>query len=539
MTFYAHTRNLGTRPGVQLGTLQEVGGALGSNPSDQIIAVIGRFKRGRLDDAFRVNRGNYRSLLGTPEALRINPLNEAYVQLYEALDYGAAEAVVVRLSSAAAVNSFAVFNIAANVSSFSASVSAPATNYLFYFTHLACFNDGILIEVQAERTYAPDGVTQVAAKIITLRLREPSGALMFEFTGSLDPNAVDETGADFYLGAIIEAQTDLIRLTVAANATIPITADCYGRNSDGSPKIAKTNGPLILFTEGGFAYQNADYDRAIGVLENQPRDFGYLISGGTSAVALLSRCAQLANRANRQFLFDVPGNLNVSAAITFVSQLGLDSHYCQAYWAPLKTDDPVNGGKAIIGTAGINAGYRCGRNAQTNTAGLAPKHVPIAGKRWNVPRTGVMQLISPGDADLNDLANAKINPVLFEVYEDGGLFAFTDSLTCAKTALYRKLISTAEISSTLDDMIVRYGRGLSQMPLEQGMEEMSRFLKKLLKAARTAKWLVASIDLGDDGYVYSVTRNAARPADRMDVSYGFHPNGVTRAIFVTPTLYNN
>ncbi|MEN9865416.1 MAG: hypothetical protein RL748_1006, partial [Pseudomonadota bacterium] len=63
--------------------------------------------------------------------------------------------------------------------------------------------------------------------------------------------------------------------------------------------------------------------------------------------------------------------------------------------------------------------------------------------------------------------------------------------------------------------------------------------KTLLKAARTAKWLVASIDLGDDGYVYSVTRNAARPADRMDVSYGFHPNGVTRAIFVTPTLYNN
>jgi urease alpha subunit len=34
----------------------------------------------------------------------------------------------------------------------------------------------------------------------------------------------------------------------------------------------------------------------------------------------------------------------------------------------------------------------------------------------------------------------------------------------------------------------------------------------------------------------SVTRNLQRPADRMDVAYGVHYDGVNRATFITQTI---
>lgn len=539
MPAYPHTRQLGAQAGIQLNPLRDNTDGFAADGSDQVAAIFGRFKRGRVDAPFKVNRGNLRKKLGPPESLRVSDLNEAYVHAYEMVNNGVYELVVNRLVPATAVNSFAVFNIALGVSSFSAAAAAPTTNYLFYLKHLECFNDGIRIEVNGRKSIDGEGAAQ-ATKEIMLRLRDKDSNILFEFEGSLDPLAVDEYGQDAFIGSKIAAQTDLVTISVAADAEILPAADCYGKAVDGKDKLATTGAsPLVLFAENGSGYVDADYDRVIAQLENSTMDFGYIGSGGSQAVSLLSKMAALSVRANRQFVLDVPGELGPEAAMAFINQLNLDSHYHQAYWAPLETDDPVNGGKAIIGTSGFNIGRRCARNAQTNSYGLAPKNYPIAGKDWPLSRTGIKQLYTPSEFELNDLALAKINPVISERYNGGSRFVFLDSLTTAKTLVsYRKLISVAEMSSTLDDMVAKFGKEILQLPMDLAIGRMEKFLTFLFDAARASGWLVPSQEaaLGDKGWHFTVTRNQVRPADRMDIEYGLHYDGVVRAIFITQTL---
>lgn len=540
--FYPHTRQLQAQSGVQLNPLRDNTDGFAPAPTDQAMAVIGRFKRGRIDAPFRVNRGNLKAKLGTPESLRLSALNEAYVQTSESLDGGAYEAVVARLTTATAKNGYMAFTLGlgGTASTFAVSDTVPVAPFLFHLQMLDCFNDGYRFEVSADKTLAGDGVALAPAKIMTLRIREPNTNLLYEFTGSLDPYAVDEQGKDNFIGSVIESQTDLVKIVVAADASIASTADCYGRSADGTTKVATSGAnPLVLFTEGGSGYVAADYDRAVAMLENGSLDFGYIISGGSQAVALLSKLGALAVRSNRQFAFDVPGNLNPTAAAAFIAQLNFDTHYCQAYWAPLLTDDPVNGGKAYIGTAGYNVGLRCARNAQTNAYGLAPKNFPVAGKDWPLARTGVKQTYNPADPELSDLANAKINPVIFQRYDDGGKFVFVDSLTCAKVNVSaRKLISVAEMSSSIDDTVAKFGRGILQLPMESAIKKTEAFLKATFDGCRASDWFVASNEkeLGEKGYTFKVRRNAQRPNDRMDITYGCHYDGVVRAIHITQTL---
>lgn len=539
MSSYPHTRQLGAQAGVQLNPLRDNTDGFAPDGSDQVVALFGRFKRGRIDAPFKVNRGNLRKKLGAPESIRISALNEAYVQAYEMVNAGAYELVVSRLAPATAVNNFALFAMTANVGTFTSSANVPGTGYVFALKHLECFNEGIQIEVNAKKSLTSGGVAQ-PSKDITIRLREADGSLLYEFEGSLDPAAVDEFGKTTFIAATIAAQTDLVTIEVAEDAVIPTTADCYGKTAGGAEKLATTGAtPLVLFTENGAGYVDADYDRAIAALENSTLDFGYIAGGGSQSVALLAKLAALSVRANRQFALDVPGDLDPVAAAAFIAQLNLDSHYHQVYWAPLETDDPLNGGKAVIGTSGFNLGRRCARNAQTNSFGLAPKNAPVAGKEWPLARTGVRQLYTPSEFELNDLALAKINPVVWERYNGGGRYVFLDSLTTAKTQVsYRKLISVAEMSSTIDDMVAKYAKEVLQLPMDVAMKRMSDFLTYVFNGARASGWLVPSQEeaLGDKGWTFTVARNQVRPADRMDVSYGLHYDGVVRAIHITQTL---
>jgi hypothetical protein len=65
---------------------------------------------------------------------------------------------------------------------------------------------------------------------------------------------------------------------------------------------------------------------------------------------------------------------------------------------------------------------------------------------------------------------------------------------------------------------------------------MSDYLEKLFGYALSSEWLVDSGDPEVPPFAYEVTRNAQSPADRMDVSYRLHYDGVTRAIFVQQSI---
>lgn len=601
-------RQLGAQPGVQLNPIVDgTDGAVPDN-SDQIFGMIGRFTRGRIDRPFRVNRSNFLKVTGPAASLRASALNEAKLQAYEALQNGAYEAVLQRLSADDAVRKYGVIQwgsgailtptvvagvitaiavtnggkgyvtgetltitdsagsgavatitaasgvitavtvndggddyvapvLAVNVVPvFSVSETVPAVDtFKLYFDHLDCYNDGIKVSIHADST--PVVGTATANTDIILRFLDAEGALLDQFEGSLDSTAKDDFNQSKFIADIIAARTDSYEVTVAAGATIIPTSSAYGRDTSGVEKYA-TSGVLLCFEEGTLTYTNTDYDRCIAAMRNTTLPFGYLISGGTQALALLGKLVLLAIETNLNMALDLDGRLSVEAANTLMASLNIDTHYVAVYWTPLECDDPMNGGKAVWGSSGLNIGYRCARNARVNAKGFAPKNYPVAGKEWPLNRTGVRQLVRPQEQELSDLAKSKINPVISEIYNGGAKFVYTDSLTAAKTVVsYKKLISVAEMSAHMDLWIALYSKELLQLPMSEFIKRMNAFLGILLPDAVASKWLVPSRNLpGNAPFQYDVRKSEVRPADLVHISYWTCYDGVARQVIIEQTL---
>lgn len=289
-------RQLGAQPGVQLNPLADnTDGAVPDN-SDQIVALMGRFTRGRIDKAFSVNRGNFLAKTGPVESIRTNLLNEAKLQGYEALANGAYSLVVARLVPAAAAKSYALIDLSSATTTFSTATAVPNSGYSIAVLDHECHNDGIRLSLHADQT--PVGGVPAVNKVLTLRVLDANGALRYEFTGSVDASAKDDYGQSYYLPDVVAAQTDNIEVTVygAAQGVIT-TSDGYGRGTDGKDKWV-TSSVLTCFSEGGTTYSSTDYDRTISMLRDTTLPFGYLISGGTQVVSLLGKLSVLNHEQN-------------------------------------------------------------------------------------------------------------------------------------------------------------------------------------------------------------------------------------------------
>lgn len=539
--FRSFTRQLGYQPGVQLNPLADQTDGTALDNTDQIVGIIARLTRGRIDRPFRVNRNNLLAKTGAAEALRVNALNEAKLQLYEALNNGAAGAVVQRLVSSGAAKSYAVINFSgtptdsATTVSFSVSSSAPSAGFSISVMHQDCFNDGIKLSLHAEQT--PVGGAAVANKEVTLRLLDVSGNVLFEFFGSLDPAALDDNGQSVYLPDVAARQTDSVVLVVSAGASVPITSNAYGRSVSGIDNWAVSD-KLVCFTEAGTTYTTTDYDNAISLMRNTMLEYGYLGSGGSQNVALIGKVCALGIEINLPVKIDVPGTLSPSAAITWVQQLNFDSHLIHYNWAPLEADDPLSGGRSTWGVGGLQIGYSCARNARVNAKGFAPKNFPIAGKEWALNRVNVRQTYTPSEIELSDLAKSKINPSIFQVYNGGGRYVFTDSLTSAKsTVSYRKLQNVAEMALTLESWVTLQANELLQLPMSLFIKRMTRFMETLLEGAQASQWLVPSTDLpGNAAWSFEVKKSEVRPADVAVINFYTSFDGVARQIIVQQTL---
>ncbi len=365
---------------------------------------------------------------------------------------------------------------------------------------------------------------------LTLRLRDKDGNLLYEFYGSLKSDAKDDYGNSAYLPDVALAQTDAVEITTGVTgASAVIGSDSAAlrlHDTNGQQKWAKS-GTLVCFVEGGTAYTTQDYMAARDKLQYTQFDYAYISSGGTQAPALLAQLAQLAFDTNRQLRFDIPGNLSVEAAIAFVNQLNMGAsqtaHLMHAFWAPLKSDDPTGvNPNGYFGTATLNIAYACGRNAQVNAKGFAPKNYPIAGREWAIQRTRIVQTYSPTNQELNLLARAKINPVIYETYTGGGRYVFRDSLTCALVeSSLKKLIAVADMSTSIDESVTRAAKDFLQLPMDVSVKKMRDFLTTLFEGAQASGWLVPSNDPQMNGaaWAYDVRPNEQRPYDAMDVSY--------------------
>lgn len=540
--FRPFVRQLGFQSGVQLNPLQDQTDGTVPDNSDQIIAALVRLTRGRIDRPFRVNRSNFARKTGAPEAIRVNALNEGKLQVYEALENGAYEAVLQRLAPAAATKSFAVVNFSgiptatADTTDYTTATAAPTAGYSFYVMHHECHNDGIKVAVHADQT--PIGGTAVPNTEVTVRLLDSKDVLLYEFTGSLDPAAKDDYGVSKYLPDIAARDSDgNVDLVVAAGASVPVTSDAYGRTAAGKPKWA-TSPLLQCFSEGGTTYTAEDYDRGIAALRDTTTPFGYLISGGTPVLTLLGKLAAFAIEANIMFKYDVAGTLSAAAAIAFQQSLNFDSHYCHGYWAPLEAEDPMNGGRAIWGAAGLNAGMSCARNARINAKGFAPKNEPVSGRNYPLNRVGVRQTQRPLEQEESDLGRVHLNAVIWSNYNGGGRYVFFDCLTTAKTEVsYKKLIPTAEMSAALDNWVALQTKELLQSPMKKFIKKMGEFMQIVLDDAQAAEWLVPAKNLpGNAAFQFEIVADGVRSADLVHIRYWTSYDGVARQAHITQTL---
>lgn len=542
-------RQLGAESGVQLNPLVDNSEIPTTGNEDQIFATAMRATRGRIDRAFKVNRSNVRQRLGPGEPMRDNELNEAYVHVREALDNGAYETVVARLHSATSVLSWIVVTQVLDETSseptgafeFSVSETEPATDFLMAIKHLECFNDGVMVEFRADEKR--EGGVNVANDVITLRLLEPNGEKLVEVTGSLNRDAVDDNGNSYYLPTVIEARTDRLEVMTGANATIGPDSDAYGYDSMYREQWS-TSAVMDYFDEGDAAYEVENYITAREQLYGTQHGYAYIASCGSEAPGLIAELASLSFDTNRQLRIDIPGDLDVEGAIAFVEQMNLGSmaeaHLLHAFWAPLKSIDPTGiNGKRHFGTATLNIAMACGRNARVNAKGFAPKNYPIAGREWPISRQGIVQTYSPNNQELNALARAKINPVIFENYSGGGRYVFRDSLTSAMVdSSLKKLIAVADMSTSIDDAVTRFGKDILQLPMSVAIKKMRDFLTTHFEQAQASAWLVPSDDPAMNGaaWRFEVQPNEQRPYELMDVRYWLRYDGTTRAIHVTQTL---
>ena len=565
----AFVRQLGAESGVQLNPLRDASDVPTTGNADQAFGIMMRATRGRIDRPFPVDRGNVLKKLGHGEQMRISALNEAWVHVHEALNKGAQQAVVQRLVTPAAQIKWlvALHDVGSNglptgsilfqvmddvqdireyASDFFAEdyVEQVDNLYLLSLRHLECHNDGIAVELHADENKI--GGVAHANDRLTLRLRDKGGNLLYEFTGSLKSDATDDYGNSAYLPDVIASQTDAVVVDVMTsgnNAIIDTNSVAYGYDINGNPKFAKSD-VLITFDEGGTSYHMQDYVRCRESLQHTPHDYAYISSGGTKSPAHLAQLAQLAFDTNRQLRFDIPGDLSPEAAIAFAEQLNMGAsqtaHLMHQFWSPLKSDDPTGiNPKGHFGTATLNIAYACGRNAQKNSKGFAPKNYPIAGREWPVQRTGIVQTYAPRSQELSALARAKINPVVFETYTGGGRYVYRDSLTAALVeSSLKKLIAVADMSTSIDEAVACAGRDMLQLPMELALKRMRTYLSNLFEGAQAAGWLVPSDapEMQGKAWVFEVLPNAQRPYDTMDVSYWLRYDGTVRQIYVTQTL---
>lgn len=536
------SRSVGKRSGVQLNNIIDQSEQPSTSTVAHNIAMAGRFPRGRIDKVFAVSQGKFKRTLGQAVSLAVSALAEPAVHIYEALQAGTVQAIVSRLISAGAVNQLMVASAVTaeggEVWTLADEATGPAAGYLIAIKHLECFSDGVIAEIHADAVTTANGAKAVS-KVISLQLRDviDNKVILGPFKGSLDVTALDEFQQSYYIGDIVSQSTDVLEVvSVADGASVSPDTVFYGRKDNKDLYASKT---LKYFTEGDQVYTTDELDAALDRIKRSRPTFTYLCSGGTESVALLSRLLTLGKALNRQVLWDIPGRLTPEAAATFYASVGgaTDSLYSHAYWAPLSAQNPVVGGKAIFGTSGQQAGYRCARNAQTNAKGIAPRNRPIAGDDYAVNRTNITQIFDlDEEIDLEVLAESRINPVIFRDYTSGGKYAWVDSLTGAQTEGASKLIAVAEMATYVDDTVAATAQGYLQKPMAEAVEKTTKFLETFFAALQSAGWLQPSAELGGACYSAVIQPNENQPFEKMNVTYSICYDGTNRVTEVQQNI---
>ena len=510
---------VGDQSGVQVNLPCDMVERMLADAGDQSFAAAGRFTRGRIDRPFAVSASKMARYLGKPKSIRANPANETYLQMQEAFEAGAAQAVVSRIVSASAKNLWLM--VKANVGKLEVTAEEHATGeYLFALQIADGISEGVYVSIAQGETHD--------AFDVVIREREKnsvgddiaSGEVLYEFSGSL------KDGDDFIGDVAAKYYTDWLAIQLGgASVDTELTAFA---------------GAMQVFSDSGEP-DAAAYQKAAAALGKTNLQYRYIL-GDVNNTVLVNALLKVAQQYNRIMVQDISGKLSPEAAASWKNTFQYDAQggmYCLWIWSPITRQDPTGaGGIAQFGTAGQKIGRACARNAILNGFGLPELNRPIAGKDFMLTGMNVSQTYFPDDAELAMLAKNHINPVQFAQYHDGSGFVWDDSFSGAKKNGISRLENAVEISQWVQEKVGLYARGLIQKPMTEAIRLMSRFVEDLLQAMQASDWLTPSTQLGGKAYAYTVSPSERNPETDMMVVINIAIDGVVRRIFVSQNMYS-
>lgn len=152
--------------------------------------------------------------------------------------------------------------------------------------------------------------------------------------------------------------------------------------------------------------------------------------------------------------------------------------------------------------------------------------------------TGFNQTYEPDNLELAKLAEARINPCVYEEYHNASGYVWTDSLSGTQKTGISKLSSATEIVIWLMHYFGRYSKSHLQKPMTERIKRQEEEMAKVLSWAEASQWLVPSASLGGMAYTFSVGRNERYPDDRMDWVMNIAIEGVVRQIVGNSNMYS-
>lgn len=502
---------------------------------DQTVAVVGQFSRGRIDKPFLVLSSKLKQKLGTAKSIRLSRSNETYIQLFDAFRTGAAAAVVMRLASKSAINSWVVVNHGAeNILTTEEDLpDAASDKWLMAMRFADCINEGMYVSVKK-------GATADWLKVVVRERYYNSkgeekelGDVLYEFEGSTDLGAIDEYNNSAFIGDVVEKlYPDMVEIEVS-KAPLVTEADALHKDKVGTG--------LLAFVDVG-TLTNVDYQEAAVQLGKTSIPYKYIMSE-SEVITLVSGLVDTAQKYNRKMFQEVSGDLSPEAAAAWVgNNFEFDAQggmYCDWIWTPIKRQDPTGvSGVVRLSSVGQKVGYSCARNSVTNGHGMPPLNQPIAGKDFYLSGSQFQQTYHPEDEELAILAEAKINPCIYSEYHDGSGYVWEDSLSGAKKSGISKLSSVSEMSIWFQDYLGRFSKGLLQKPMTDALVLMEREIRAVCDRAYSSKWLVLSSNLGGVAYTYEVFPNERYPDDQMDWKIDLAFDGVVRVIKGSQNMFS-
>lgn len=535
---------IGDMSGVAVNIPLDTTGTLQPSIGAGVVALAGRFTRGRVDKPFLVDKSKIREKLGKPASMRINQTNEAYVQAYEACLRGASGLVVSRIVSELAKNKWFVVRSGTDENPISLSDTKPASmdaKTAFAFQLKNCINEGVYIEFNFNRE------TQRASVIIKdrelvqhggLKVDTPNGGTLYEFDGSIRVDAKNDYGESDFIGDNATLYYgDEIEFIVNPNLTEDSAPLTFGT---GNPTTFKSGFGYAYFTDLGTP-KAADYQRAAEALGNTSAQYNTIIAA-TESTALIQALGEVAIQYNRRLMIDIDGKLSPEAAIAWKKQFNFGAQegmYLSWIWSPISRVDPTGAsGNMVFGTSGMRAGYKSAQNLNLNALGLPPLQQPIAGKNFMLSGVNLVQQYMPTDSELAALAQEHIIPVLYQEYDDGAGYVWNDSLTGAKKSGISKLESASDISIWAQETWGKFAKGLEQTPMSEAITKATQFTVKTLQMMEASKWLTPSKALGGATYSYIIQPNERYPEDRLEIEISLAINGVVRRVTINQRLYS-